>query len=74
VPKDWTEGVMAAIVIGGLLMMLMAKLSSRTVATMSRKQKRRLSEISEYVQNTVKSKKQHLYQEYLQQSVADQDL
>ncbi|CAG2210785.1 unnamed protein product [Mytilus edulis] len=45
-----------------------------TKPTLSRKQKKSLLEVRDYVQNTVKSKKQKLYQEYLKQSVADHDL
>lgn len=74
VPKEYTQYVIGGILVMALLMLLVAKFSSRTMATMSRKQKRRLSEISDYVQKTVKSKKQNLYQEYLQQSVSNQDL
>jgi len=74
VPKLYTQYVIGGILALAFVMMLVAKFSSRTVATMSRKQKKRLSEISDYVQSTVKNKKQQLYQEYLQQSVAEQDL
>lgn len=74
VPKAYTQYVIGGILTLALLMLLVAKFSSRTVDTMSRKQKKKLNEISDYVQNTVKNKKQVLYQEYLQQSVAEHDL
>jgi len=74
VPKMYTQYVIGGILALALFMLLIAKFSSRTTATMTRKQKRQMSEISTYVQNTVKNKKQSLYQEYLQQSVAEHDL
>jgi len=66
-------------VIGGLtafvlLLLLLAKLSSRRKPTLARRQKRELNENQEYVRKFVKNKKQTLYQEYLKQSVADHDL
>uniref|UniRef100_A0AAR2KYV9 G domain-containing protein n=1 Tax=Pygocentrus nattereri TaxID=42514 RepID=A0AAR2KYV9_PYGNA len=45
-----------------------------TKATLSGKQKRQLQEKLEYVQEVVKSKKKELYEEYLRQSVGDQDM
>lgn len=57
-----------------LIMLLIARYVSRTKATLSRKEKRHLSEIREFVQNTVKKKKESLYSDYLKQSVADHDL
>ncbi|CAL1532253.1 unnamed protein product [Lymnaea stagnalis] len=74
VPKEYTQYVVFAILGLALIMLLVAKFSSRTVSTLTRKQKKKLNEISEYVQSTVKSKKQSLYQEYLRQSVAEHDL
>jgi len=56
----------------GLLML--AKWTSRTVPTLTRKQKRSLLDKQEYVRNVVKVKKATLYSEYLQQTVSDQDL
>uniref|UniRef100_A0A8W8JXW3 G domain-containing protein n=1 Tax=Magallana gigas TaxID=29159 RepID=A0A8W8JXW3_MAGGI len=57
-----------------LIMLLIARYVSRTKLTLSRKEKRHLSEIREFVQNTVKKKKESLYSDYLKQSVADHDL
>ncbi|XP_071094144.1 uncharacterized protein [Haliotis cracherodii] len=74
VPTDYTNYVIIGILTLALLLLLLAKFSSRTKTTLSRKQKRNLLEIRDYVQSTVKSKKQTLYQEYLQQSVADHDM
>ncbi|RUS72357.1 hypothetical protein EGW08_019873 [Elysia chlorotica] len=74
VPAKYTQHIMGGIMVLALVMLLLARFSSRTVSTLTRKQKKKLNEISEFVQRTVKSKKQTLYQEYLQQSVAEQDL
>ncbi|XP_067684909.1 uncharacterized protein [Haliotis asinina] len=74
VPTDYTNYVIIGILTLALILLLLAKFSSRTKVTLSRKQKRNLLEIREYVQSTVKSKKQTLYQEYLHQSVADHDM
>uniref|UniRef100_A0A665TWB2 Uncharacterized LOC115047801 n=1 Tax=Echeneis naucrates TaxID=173247 RepID=A0A665TWB2_ECHNA len=46
----------------------------RTRPTLSGKQKRQLQEKLEYVQEVVKTKKKKLYEEYLRQSVSDQDM
>uniref|UniRef100_A0A672KHF1 Uncharacterized LOC107590563 n=1 Tax=Sinocyclocheilus grahami TaxID=75366 RepID=A0A672KHF1_SINGR len=46
----------------------------RTKPTLSGKQKRQLQQKLEYVQEVVKTKKKHLYEEYLRQSVGDQDM
>ena len=46
----------------------------RRQPTLSRRQKRNLTDNRLYVQDYVKKKKQTLYQEYLQQSVAEHDL
>ncbi|KAK3773109.1 hypothetical protein RRG08_016212 [Elysia crispata] len=74
VPQKYTQHIMGGILVLALVMLLLARFSSRTVTTLTRKQKKKLNEISDFVQRTVKSKKQTLYQEYLQQSVAEQDL
>ncbi|KAK6184140.1 hypothetical protein SNE40_006663 [Patella caerulea] len=74
IPEAYTNYVIVGILILALILLLIAKLSSRTRSTLSRKQKRNLLEVRDYVQGTVKSKKQTLYQEYLQQSVAEHDM
>ncbi|TRY59865.1 hypothetical protein DNTS_035278 [Danionella cerebrum] len=56
------------------IFLLLARFSFRTKSTLSGKQKRQLQEKLEYVQEVVKSKKKHLYEEYLRQSVGDQDM
>uniref|UniRef100_A0A8C1V3K9 Si:ch211-11k18.4 n=1 Tax=Cyprinus carpio TaxID=7962 RepID=A0A8C1V3K9_CYPCA len=48
--------------------------SFRTKPTLSGKQKRQLQQKLEYVQEVVKTKKKNLYEEYLRQSVGDQDM
>jgi GTPase SAR1 family protein len=57
-----------------LLLLVLARYSSRTRPTLSRKQKRALLDKQEFVRNVVKAKKKSLYTEYLQQTVSDQDL
>lgn len=74
VPAQYSQYVIIGIVGVALVMLLIAKFASSTKPTLSRKQKKSLLEIRDYVQNTVKSKKQKLYQEYLKQSVAEHDL
>jgi hypothetical protein len=64
---------------GGLVLLTMvllglARWTSRTTSTLSRRQKRNLLDKQEYVRNVVKDKKGKLYSEYLQQTVSDQDL
>uniref|UniRef100_A0A8D0CQ93 Si:ch211-11k18.4 n=1 Tax=Sander lucioperca TaxID=283035 RepID=A0A8D0CQ93_SANLU len=56
------------------LLLIIARFSFRTQPTLSGKQKRQLQEKLEYVQEVVKTKKKKLYEEYLRQSVSDQDM
>ncbi|KAK2175344.1 hypothetical protein NP493_735g00013 [Ridgeia piscesae] len=71
---DYQIYIGLAVVFLTLLFFLFAKLSSRRVPTLSRRQKKVLAENADYVQNYVHKKKQQLYQEYLQQCVAAHDL
>ena len=73
VPEDYQLMAGVGLVVITLMVML-AKCTSRTTTTLSRKQKRQLLDKQEYVKNVVKSKKKSLYSEYLQQTVSDQDL
>ncbi|WAR02644.1 hypothetical protein MAR_009202 [Mya arenaria] len=57
IPKDYTMYVLAAILGLALFMLLIAKFVSRTKPTMSRKQRRSLLEMKDYVQSVVKTKK-----------------
>ncbi|KAK6311352.1 uncharacterized protein si:ch211-11k18.4 [Coregonus clupeaformis] len=64
---------------GGLILLsfillILARFSFRTQPTLSGRQKRQLQEKLDYVQEVVKSKKKKLYEEYLRQSVGDQDM
>ncbi|XP_064612113.1 sarcalumenin-like isoform X2 [Liolophura sinensis] len=74
IPPDYSTHVLGGFLVFALILLLLAKFCSRTQVTLSRKQKRTLNEIRDHVANTVKRKKETLYQEYLQQSVADHDL
>lgn len=57
-----------------ILLLGLARWSTRLKSTLSRGTKRRLADHREFVQTIVKTKKKNLYQEYLQQSVAEHDL
>lgn len=67
----WGAGGLAIIT---LCLLFLARWTSRTMVTLSRRQKRSLLDKQEYVRNVVKTKKAGLYSEYLQQTVSDQDL
>ncbi|XP_034449954.1 uncharacterized protein si:ch211-11k18.4 [Hippoglossus hippoglossus] len=62
------------LIILSFLLLIVARYSFRTRPTLSGKQKRQLQEKLEYVQEVVKNKKKILYDEYLRQSVSDQDM
>lgn len=64
----------AGLVLLSFILLLLARFSFRTKPTLSGKQKRQLQEKLEYVQEVVKTKKKKLYEEYLRQSVGDQDM
>ncbi|KAK2829611.1 hypothetical protein Q7C36_017601 [Tachysurus vachellii] len=66
--------VCGGLVLLSFVLLILARFSSRTMPTLSGKQKRQLQEKLEYVQEVVKSKKKKLYEEYLRQSVGDQDM
>lgn len=57
-----------------VFLFILARMTAKKLPTLTRRQKRELLENSNYVQSYVKAKKQTLYQEYLQQSVAEHDL
>ncbi|KAL0993639.1 hypothetical protein UPYG_G00110950 [Umbra pygmaea] len=56
------------------ILLLLARFTFRTHPTLSSRQKRQLQEKLDFVQDVVKSKKKKLYEEYLRQSVGDQDM
>ncbi|KAJ7990019.1 hypothetical protein DPEC_G00310520 [Dallia pectoralis] len=62
------------LVLLSFILLLLARFSFRTQPTLSGRQKRQLQEKLDYVQDVVKSKKKKLYEEYLRQSVGDQDM
>ncbi|XP_008328319.1 uncharacterized protein LOC103393217 [Cynoglossus semilaevis] len=62
------------LVLLSFLLLIIARFAFRTKPTLSGKQKRQLQEKLDYVQEVVKSKKKKLYEEYLRQSVSDQDM
>ncbi|KAM9745290.1 uncharacterized protein ACNS7B_009705 [Menidia menidia] len=56
------------------LLIIFARFSMGTKATLSGRQKRQLQEKLGYIQDVVKTKKKKLYEDYLRQSVNDQDM
>jgi len=73
-PPDYQVWGAGGLVLLTILLLLLARWTSRTTSTLSRRQKRALLDKQEYVRNVVKAKKGSLYQEYLHQTVSDQDL
>ncbi|XP_041094591.1 uncharacterized protein si:ch211-11k18.4 [Polyodon spathula] len=57
-----------------LILLVLARISFRTRVTLSGRQKKQLLQRRDYVQEVVKQKKRQLYEEYLRQSVGDQDM
>ncbi|KAM9780480.1 uncharacterized protein ACB057_016566 [Neosynchiropus ocellatus] len=66
--------VCGGLVLLSFLLLLVPRFSFRTRPTLSGRQKRQLQEKLEYVQEVAKTKKKTLYEEYLRQSVSDQDM
>lgn len=74
VPQSYHWHFLGALILFSILLLLMARLCSKTKTTLARKQKRALLERREFVQSKVKSRKESLYKEYLQQSVGSQEM
>lgn len=74
IPQEYHWHALGAMAVFSLLLLLLARLSTRLRSTLSRKQKRVLMEQRDYVQSHVKTKKEKLYSDYLQQSVGAHDL
>jgi len=74
VPREYQMYAGIFLVVLTLLLLVMARFSSRLSATLSRKQKRTLLDKQEFVRNVVKSKKKSLYTEYLSDTVSAHDL
>lgn len=73
-PSDYQVWGAGGLVLLTMVLLGLARWTSRTTSTLSRRQKRNLLDKQEYVRNVVKDKKGKLYSEYLQQTVSDQDL
>ncbi|XP_030647837.1 uncharacterized protein LOC115828070 [Chanos chanos] len=74
VPEDWQ--LIFILVFGSLcyLLLFLAKYFARQgTKTLTKKEKRKLAEYSDYVQDVVKTRKRKLYEEYLQQCAAEYD-
>ena len=74
VPKDYHLYVLGSVALLSFLLLIFARITMRSRATLTRGQKRVLIAERDYVQNNVRKRKEALYQEYLQQSVAEHDL
>ncbi|KAI8489006.1 hypothetical protein Bbelb_332300 [Branchiostoma belcheri] len=68
IPPAYHMHTLGALFFITLVLLFLAKWSSRLLPTLSRKQKRVLVENRDYVQDSVRGKKEALYLEYLQQS------
>jgi len=74
VPPNYQVTVIVVVLTLSFLCLIISKVAGRTKPTLNRKQMKTLLAQQEYVQSHVKGRKQQLYQEYLQQSVAEHDL
>ncbi|XP_070572030.1 uncharacterized protein [Ptychodera flava] len=74
IPDGYHQYAAIAIVVLALILLVLAKLSSRLKPTLSRRETKKWIEQRDYVQNHVKKAKEKLYAEYLHQSVAAHDL
>ncbi|XP_078682232.1 uncharacterized protein LOC144916758 [Branchiostoma floridae x Branchiostoma belcheri] len=74
IPPAYHMHTLGALFFITLVLLFLAKWSSRLLPTLSRKQKRVLVENRDYVQDSVRGRKEALYLEYLQQSVGAADI
>ncbi|XP_032092583.1 uncharacterized protein LOC116522086 isoform X3 [Thamnophis elegans] len=74
VPEDQTLTVFFGLLFLSILFLLLASYTLRMKPTLSRKQKRQLEDRRDYVLDVVLAKKRKLYEEYLRQSIGEQDL
>nr|XP_039267066.1 uncharacterized protein LOC120342343 [Styela clava] len=74
VPQLYHWHVLGALIVFSIILLILAQLSSKSKVTLARKQKRSLLERREFVQSKVKSRKEGLYKEYLQQSIGSQEI
>ncbi|XP_028396590.1 uncharacterized protein LOC114520504 [Dendronephthya gigantea] len=74
IPPNYYNHFLITIVLFSILFLTLAKFVGRLKPTLSRKQQRLLAERKSFVQTVVHPKREKLYKEYLQQSVAEHDL
>lgn len=74
IPLDYHVHALIMMILVSSFLILWAKWASRSRQTMTRKRKKLLLDQQEFVSNVVKSKKQLLYKEYLEQTVSEHDL
>lgn len=74
IPEDWQ--IMFVIIFAALcyFMFFLAKYFARQGSkTLTKREKKKMAEYSDYIQDIVKSKKRNLYEEYLRQCAAEYD-
>lgn len=74
VPSAYSNHVLIAIILFSFILLVFAKFCGRLKPTLSRKQQRILLEKKSFVETVVHPRREKLYKEYLQQSVAEHDL
>uniref|UniRef100_A0ABM5GSI5 Dynamin N-terminal domain-containing protein n=1 Tax=Pogona vitticeps TaxID=103695 RepID=A0ABM5GSI5_9SAUR len=74
VPEEQTLTVFFGLLCLSALLLLLASYTLRMKPTLSKKQKRQLEDRRNYVLDVVLEKKRQLYEEYLHQSIGEQDL
>uniref|UniRef100_A0A8D0GSS8 Dynamin N-terminal domain-containing protein n=1 Tax=Sphenodon punctatus TaxID=8508 RepID=A0A8D0GSS8_SPHPU len=74
IPEDQTLAVFFGLLCLSVLLLLLASYSLRTKPTLSKKQKRQLLDRLDYVLDVVLQRKRQLYEEYLHQSIGEEEL
>ncbi|XP_015275501.1 PREDICTED: uncharacterized protein LOC107117851 [Gekko japonicus] len=74
VPEDYTLSVFFFLLGLSIVLLLLSSYAFQTKPTLSKKQKRQLEDRQDYVLDVVLEKKRQLYEEYLRQSIGEQDL
>lgn len=74
VPADYHWHVLGFFIFLSFLLLVIARMCSKTRVTLGRKQKKSLLERKNFVQSKVKKQKEVLYKEYLQQSVGSHEI
>lgn len=70
-PAEYQDYQLLLLILFGLFLMLVSKITNRKKPTLTKKQNKQLVERREFLQSHIKNKKKKLYDEYLTQSVMD---